>query len=112
ACFDMNSNAEQRDCLSKLHRDATAELAEVYHRALERAAAANARMPPGDKPGAISMADAITASQTAWEAHPNAECWGVPGTGNGPGRMTWVFGCAAERTFKRIQELKVPYVQR
>ncbi|MBR0716024.1 lysozyme inhibitor LprI family protein [Bradyrhizobium liaoningense] len=117
ACYERRSNAEQRDCLHDLYRTASAELEQIYRRSVDRATAleADARArntwppPSGNGP---SSAERITASQKAWEAYRDAECWGVVGEPGGSGSRTWAYGCLAEKTFERIGELKVPYIQR
>jgi uncharacterized protein YecT (DUF1311 family) len=113
ACFDLSSNAEQRDCAQALYRDASKELDEIVRRKLE-AAEASDKAPPqfGTVPQEQSFHDAIAASQKAWEAYRDAECWGVVGRPGGSGSFTWGFGCAAEKTLERIEEVRVPFYQR
>ena len=112
-CFDLRSNAEQRDCAQVLYRDATKELDELVRRKLDEADTSD-KAPPrfGDVPQKQSFHDAIAASQKAWEAYRDAECWGVAGRPGGSGSLTWGFGCAAEKTLERIEEVKVPFYQR
>ncbi|MBR0753637.1 DUF1311 domain-containing protein [Bradyrhizobium jicamae] len=116
ACFDRRSNAEQRDCLHDLYREAQAELDQLFHRKIDEANAREADMrarntlpPPVKGPSTVER---IAASQKAWEGYREAECWGVVGEPGGSGSRTWAYGCLAEKTFERIGELKVPYVQR
>jgi hypothetical protein len=50
-----------------------------------------------------------------FEAYRDAECWGFVGGGGkgwGTGTATMVAGCAAEKAYQRIEELKVPFYQR
>ena len=112
-CFALNSNAEQRDCAQALYRDASKELDEIVRGKLEEADASD-KAPPqfGAVPQKQSFHDAIAASQKAWEAYRDAECWGVVGRPGGSGSFTWGFGCAAEKTLERIEEVKVPFYQR
>jgi uncharacterized protein YecT (DUF1311 family) len=113
ACFDLNSNLEQRDCAQALYRQASKELDEIVRRRLAEAEASD-NAPP--QFGAVaqkqSFHDAIAASQKAWEAYRNAECWGVAGRPGGSGSFTWGFGCAAEKTLERIEEVNVPFYRR
>jgi uncharacterized protein YecT (DUF1311 family) len=113
ACFDLNSNAEQRDCAQALYRDALKDLDDLVRRKLDEAGASD-KAPPrfGAVPQKQSLYDAIAASQEAWEAYRDAECWGVAGRPGGSGSFTWGFGCAAEKTLERIEEVKVPFYQR
>jgi uncharacterized protein YecT (DUF1311 family) len=114
ACFDLRSNAEQRDCAQALYREASKELDEIVRRRLDEAEASDNAPPPkfGAVPQKQSFRDAIAASQKAWEAYRDAECWGVVGRPGGSGSATWGFGCAAEKTLERIEEVKVPFYQR
>lgn len=100
ACLDLPSNAEQRQCAEKLAGAAAVEMDEILRRALANPANSQER------------AAAISKSQSAWIAYRDAECWGVVGSGDSSGRMTWAFGCLAEKTLQRINELKVPFYQR
>jgi uncharacterized protein YecT (DUF1311 family) len=113
ACLDLKSNAEQRDCAQALYRDASKELDDIVRRKLEQADASD-KTPPqfGTVPQKQSFHDAIAASQKAWEAYRDAECWGVVGRPGGSGSFTWGFGCAAEKTLERIEEVRVPFYQR
>jgi uncharacterized protein YecT (DUF1311 family) len=113
ACIDLNSNAEQRDCAQALYRDASKELDELVRRRLDEAEATDKAPPlPGAPPQPQSLRDAIAASQKAWEAYRDAECRGVVGRPGGSGRLTWAYGCLAEKTLQRIEEVKVPFDQR
>lgn len=108
ACFDLRSNAEQRDCVQKLYRGIAAELERVFQDELARVS-----QPPGEgiKFGAadpVKLADALTKSQSAWQAYRDAECWGVVGSGGGTGSATWAFVCLIEKTKERMRELTVP----
>jgi uncharacterized protein YecT (DUF1311 family) len=98
SCFEI-TNSEQKRCLEGQYRNAVVELETAYARALERAS-------KGDE------APAIAESQRAWEIYRDAECKGVVGSVTGSGRMTWVWGCLAEKTKQRIIELNVPFYQR
>ncbi|MCP3470645.1 DUF1311 domain-containing protein [Bradyrhizobium sp. CCGUVB1N3] len=116
ACFDRGSNAEQRECLHDLYRAAQAELEKTYRQRIDQATAleADARArgtwpPPLQGP---SWAERIASSQKAWDGYREAECWGVIGQPGGSGRLGWAYGCLAEKTFERIDELKVPFDQR
>ena len=113
ACFNLPSNAEQRDCLHDLDRAVSSELDDVLRRRLESADALD-KAPPriGAVPQTQSLHGAIAASQKAWQAYRDAECWGVIGRPGGTGRFGWAHGCAAEKTLERIEELKVPFDQR
>jgi uncharacterized protein YecT (DUF1311 family) len=113
ACFDQPSNAEQRECAQALYRAASVELDDIFQHKLE-AADATDKAPPmiGAPPQAQSLRDAEVASQQAWEAYRKAECWGVVGRPGGSGRFGWAYGCLAEKTLERIEELKVPFYQR
>jgi len=108
ACFDLRSNAEQRDCAQAIYRDASKELDELVRRKLDEADAPDNTPPQklGAAPRKQSLHDAIAASQKAWEAYRDAECWGVAGRPGGSGSFTWGFGCAAEKTLQRIEEVK------
>jgi uncharacterized protein YecT (DUF1311 family) len=99
SCFDLFTNLEQKRCLEGQYRNAAVELETAYAHALERAS-------KGDE------ASAIAESQRAWEIYRDAECKGVVGSGTGSGRMTWVWGCLAEKTKQRTIELNVPFYQR
>jgi len=113
ACFDLRSNGEQRDCAQALYREALKELDAIVRRKLDEAEAFDkepSRL--GAVPQKQSFHDAIAASQKAWEAYLDAECWGVAGRPGGSGSFTWGFGCAAEKTLERIEEVKVPFYQR
>jgi uncharacterized protein YecT (DUF1311 family) len=113
ACFDLNSNADQRDCAQALYGEASKELDELVRRRLDEAEATDKVPPqPGAPPQTKSLRDAIAASQNAWETYREAECWGVVGRPGGSGSFTWGFACAAEKTLERIEELKVPFYQR
>ena len=105
ACLALNSNAEERDCAQALYREASKELDEIVRRKLDEAGASD-NAPPrfGAVPQKQSFHDAIAASQKAWEAYRDAECWGVVGRPGGSGSFTWGFGCAAEKTLERIEE--------
>lgn len=113
ACFELRSNAEQRDCAQALYRDASKQLDKIVRRKLDEADASDKALPRfGAVPQTQSFHDAIAASQKAWEAYRDAECWGVVGRPGGSGSFTWGFACAAEKTLERIEELKVPFYQR
>lgn len=45
ACFDLNSNAEQRDCAHALYRDASRDLDSIVRRKLDEADASD-KAPP------------------------------------------------------------------
>ncbi len=113
ACFDLRSNTEQRDCAQALYRDASKQFDEIFRRKLDEADASD-KAPPrfGAVPQTQSLHAAIAASQKAWEAYRDAECWGVVGRPGGSGSFTWGFACAAEKTLERIEEVKVPFYQR
>ena len=85
----------------------------MVRRKLDEAEASD-KAPPrfGAVPQKQTFHDAIAASQKAWEAYRDAECWGVVGRPGGSGSFTWGFGCAAEKTLERIEEVKVPFYQR
>jgi uncharacterized protein YecT (DUF1311 family) len=102
ACLNQLSNAEQKECTQAVFRAASVELEALYRRTVENAL----------KQDVTGRAAAIAASQTAWESYRNAECSGLVGLGGGSGRPVWVYGCLAEKTFERIQELTVPWEQR
>jgi uncharacterized protein YecT (DUF1311 family) len=104
-CLDKMTGGEQKQCTETLYRAASDKLDAVYRVVLERAS-------KSDKAGAPSQAAAIAASQKAWEAYRDAECTGVVGSGDGSGTQVWRFGCLAEKTIERIQELQVPFYQR
>src|SRR5689334_20693225 len=90
ACFDKMQNWEQKECMRQLDRAARAELDDIYRATLERTRRLN---PDSDQ------TTAIEASQKAWEAYRDAECWGFVGGGGkdwGTGTATMVTGCAAE----------------
>jgi uncharacterized protein YecT (DUF1311 family) len=112
ACLDQSTTAEQRECARDLYRAASAELDEAYRRRLDAAAAAESAGPSPEAKGLPSWPEAIAASQRAWEAYRDAECWGVVGRPGGTGAAVWAYGCLAEKTFERIAELKVPFYQR
>jgi uncharacterized protein YecT (DUF1311 family) len=113
ACFELNSNAEQRDCAQALYNEASKELNELVRRRVDEAEATDKAPPlPGAPPQLQSLRDAIAASQKAWEAYREAECRGVVGRPGGSGRLTWAYGCLAEKTLERIEEVKVPFDQR
>ena len=113
ACLDLPSTAQQRQCAEALYRAATLELDEVFSRAVKSASVIDGRpMDPDARPDPASLAAAITASQNSWRIYRDAECQSVVGHGDGSGRMAWVWGCLAEKTLERIQELKVPFYQR
>jgi uncharacterized protein YecT (DUF1311 family) len=113
ACFNLRSNAEQRDCLHELYRAASAELDDILRRKLEAADATDTAPPMiGAAPQTLGLRDAIAASQKAWEAYREVECWGVVGRPGGSGRLGWAYGCLAEKTLARIDEVKVPCDQR
>lgn len=108
ACFELKSNAEQRDCAQHVYRSVSAKLEQVFQNELARAA-----MPPGDgiKFGAVNPAkrvEAMNKSQSAWQAYRDAECWGVVGSGGGTGTPTWAYVCLIEKSLQRIEELTVP----
>ena len=107
ACFDLRSNAEQRDCVQKLYRAVSADLERVFQSEVARAS----KPPEGIRFGAadpVKVVEAMNKSQSAWQAYRDAECWGVVGSGGGTGSPTWGFVCALEKTKERIQELMVP----
>jgi uncharacterized protein YecT (DUF1311 family) len=113
ACFDLNSNAEQRDCAQALYREASKKLDELLRRRLDEAEATDKAPPlPGAPPPIQSLREAIAASQKAWEAYREAECRGVVGRPGGSGRFAWAYGCLAEKALERIEEVKVPFYQR
>ncbi len=100
-CGDLMTGGEQKVCAEAPYRKAVLELETAYAQALERAS-------KGEKKRAASIA----ASQRAWEVYRDAECKGVVDSGQGSGRMVWLWGCLAEKTSARILELNVPYDQR
>ena len=112
ACLDLVSTLEQRECAHDLFRSASAELDEVYRRAIDQAASIEQTVPSRSEPVTLSRPEAIMASEKAWEAYRDAECWGVVGRPGGSGRLVWAYGCLAEKTLERIEEIKVPFDQR
>ena len=106
ACLDKMTGNEQKECTEKLYRAAAAELDAIYRNLVNSAAKRNES---GAEP---SRATALTKSQNSWEVYRDAECWGVVGMAGGSGRMVWVYGCLAEKTFERIGELRTPFYQR
>ena len=99
ACYDLPSNSAQRQCVEDLYRAASAKLDEVLRSAIESASKTEDTQ---------SWASAIRRSQSAWQAYRDTECWGVVGYGSGgSGRMTWIWGCLAEKTLQRIRELEL-----
>src|SRR5258708_5292698 len=89
ACFNLNSNAEQRDRAQALCREASKQLDEIVRRRLDEAEASDKTSPRfGAVPQTQSFHDAIAASQKAWEAYRDAECWGVAGRPGGSGSAT------------------------
>jgi uncharacterized protein YecT (DUF1311 family) len=112
ACLDLNTTLEQRQCAQDLFRAATAELDQIYRRVLDAATVAEKTAPGGGNQTAPSWPDAIVASQKAWEAYRDAECWDVVGRPGGSGRLVWAYGCLAEKTVERVRELRVPFYQR
>ena len=105
ACLDKMTGGEQKQCTERLYRIAADKLDTVYRNAVDRASTSG-------KEGVSSQAAAITASQKAWQVYRDAECTGVVGSGDGSGSQVWRFGCLAEKTFERIQELQTPFDQR
>ena len=105
ACLDKMTGGEQKQCTERLYRSASDKLDAVYRSVLDRASRSG-------KDGGPGQAAAITASQKAWQAYRDAECNGVVGDGDGSGSQVWRFGCLAEKTFERIQELQTPFYQR
>jgi len=104
SCLDKMTGREQKQCTETLYRAASDKLDAVYRGVLDRAS-------KSDKVGVSSQAAAIAASQKAWQAYRDAECSGVVGSGDGSGTQVWRFGCLAEKTIERIQELQVPFYQ-
>ncbi|MBX9649621.1 MAG: lysozyme inhibitor LprI family protein [Xanthobacteraceae bacterium] len=98
-CLDAADGGEQKRCTQELFRKASDELKTAYAGALQKAADS-------------SSSAALAESQRAWEIYRDAECKGVVGRGGGSGRMVWTFGCLAEKTRARVEELKVPFYQR
>jgi uncharacterized protein YecT (DUF1311 family) len=105
ACLDKITGGEQKQCTERLYRGASDTLDAVYRSVVEHASKSG-------KGGGSSQAAAITASQKAWQAYRDAECTGVVGNSDGSGTQVWHFGCLAEKTLERIQELQVPFNQR
>jgi uncharacterized protein YecT (DUF1311 family) len=105
ACLDKMTGGEQKQCTERLYRNAADKLDAVYRSVVDRASKSG-------KDGVSSQAAAITTSQKAWQAYRDAECSGVIGSGDGSGSQVWRFGCLAEKTFERIQELQTPFDQR
>ena len=105
ACLNKMTGGEQKQCTERLYRSASDKLDAVYRSVLDRASRSG-------KDGGPGQAAAITASQKAWQAYRDAECNGVVGDGDGSGSQVWRFGCLAEKTFERIQELQTPFYQR
>jgi uncharacterized protein YecT (DUF1311 family) len=79
---------------------------------LDAAAVAEKTAPTSGNQTAPNWSDAVVASQKAWQAYRDAECWGVVARPGGSGRLVWAYGCLAEKTLERIQELRVPFYQR
>jgi uncharacterized protein YecT (DUF1311 family) len=100
-CGDLMTGGEQKICAEAQYRKAVIGLETAYAQALERASK-----------GERNRAASIAASQRAWEVYRDAECKGVVDSGEGSGRMVWLWGCLAEKTNARILELNVPYGQR
>ena len=100
-CGDLMTGGEQKMCAEAQYRKAVIGLETAYAQALERAS-------KGERKRAASIA----ASQRAWAVYRDAECKGVVDSGEGSGRMVWLWGCLAEKTNARILELNVPYDQR
>jgi uncharacterized protein YecT (DUF1311 family) len=84
----------------------------IYRRVLDAATVAEKTAPRDGNQTAPSWPDAIVASQKAWEAYRDAECWGVVGRPGGSGRLAWAYGCLAEKTLEHGRELRVPFYQR
>jgi uncharacterized protein YecT (DUF1311 family) len=100
-CGDLMTGGEQKICAEAQYRKAVIGLETAYAQALERASK-----------GERNRAASIAASQRAWEVYRDAECKGVVDSGEGSGRMVWLWGCLAEKTNARIIELNVPFDQR
>jgi uncharacterized protein YecT (DUF1311 family) len=106
------TGGEQKKCAEARYRKAVIELETTYAQALERASKADAQRADQGIAGGKNSAASIAASQRAWEIYRDAECKGVVDSGEGSGRMVWVWGCLAEKTNARIIELNVPFEQR
>jgi uncharacterized protein YecT (DUF1311 family) len=111
ACFEVLSNAGQRECLQQLYRTASARLDEALVRAIARAGDFDAKHPPAE--GSPSLTTAISKSQSSWQAYRDAECWGVVGYHRTPNErpaaaLPWAWSCLAEKTLQRIRELDAP----
>jgi uncharacterized protein YecT (DUF1311 family) len=105
ACLDRMTGGEQKQCIEQVYRAASVELDAVYRSVMDAAGKL-------DGSGSVtSRAAMIARSQGAWESYRDAECRGVVGLG-GSGGAVWFYGCLAEKTLERIQELKVPFFQR
>ena len=112
ACLDLFSSSEQKQCAEALYRAASVELDQALLRVIERVSQADRRAVDSNASDPASWAAAVRKSQSSWQAYRDAERWGVVGHGGGSGRMTWVWGCLAEKTLERAGELKTPFYQR
>lgn len=120
ACFDRPaerwSTLDQRECLRQVLHDANNELSTVYgHRQAQASRSDAERRERMGKAG--TEAERLEASQKAWSAYRDAECWGFvgggePGEHRGSGTEGTILGCAAEKTLQRVEELKVPFDRR